>query len=73
MEQIYTYEEIRWQRRGGETWLLKGDSNTGYFHKVVNGRRRKCEILQLEDGDRILTHQKEIKIACGGFLQRPVW
>lgn len=28
LEQIYTYEEIRWQRRGGETWLLKGDSNT---------------------------------------------
>lgn len=61
LEEIYTYEEIRWQRRGGETWLLKGDSNTSYFHGIANGRKRKCQIAALEDGERIITDHKEIK------------
>lgn len=68
MEQIYTYEEIRWQRRGGETWLLKGDTNTSYFHKIANGRR-KCEITKLENEDRILIDQKEIKMHIEGYYK----
>lgn len=39
---IYEKEELMWQRRGGENWILKGDANTSYFYGVANGRKRKC-------------------------------
>jgi len=41
-------EEIQWQRKGGEKWLLEGDMNTSYFHKRANGRKRKMHIAALE-------------------------
>jgi hypothetical protein len=34
-------EELYWYERSHETWLLKGDNNTSYFHKCANGRKRK--------------------------------
>ena len=41
INQLLSEEELQWQRRGGEKWLLAGDSNSSYFHKCANGRRRK--------------------------------
>lgn len=40
LEQIYAFEEIQWQKRGGEKWILQGDANTGYFHNKANGRKK---------------------------------
>jgi hypothetical protein len=51
LERIYQMEEIHWQQMGNETWVLKGDSNTQFFHQFANGRRRKNFIRSLE-GDR---------------------
>lgn len=48
LQQILTNEEIQWQRRGGEKWLLQGDSNSNYFHKCANGRKRKMQVTMLE-------------------------
>lgn len=48
-------EELHWQKRGGERWILEGDSNTGYFHKCANGRKRKMQITSLEcDGQNLV-------------------
>jgi hypothetical protein len=55
LEEIYRFEEIQWQRRGGVKWILKGDSNNGYFHDVDNGRK-KCTIFSLEN------HYKKVVI-----------
>jgi hypothetical protein len=59
-------EELYWFERSHETWLLQGDNNTVYFHKCNNGRRRKNQILSLEnDGlmiegdDNLLKHASE--------------
>jgi hypothetical protein len=30
-------EETYWLNRCHEQWLLKGDNNTSYFHKIANG------------------------------------
>ena len=56
-------EELYWFERSHETWLLQGDNNTAYFHKCANGRKRKNQILNLEnDGiliegdDNLLKH-----------------
>ena len=34
-------EEDYWQQRASERWLLQGDNNNEYFHRVANGRKRK--------------------------------
>ena len=34
-------EELYWHKRSNLTWLLKGDNNTGFFHRVANGKKRK--------------------------------
>jgi hypothetical protein len=58
LNQILFDEEIHWQRRGGEKWLLAGDSNSSYFHKCANGRRRKMHISMLEvEGQDVIEPQ----------------
>ena len=37
LQDIYVAEELYWQKRGGEKWILKKDSNTSFFHKCANG------------------------------------
>jgi hypothetical protein len=61
MMQIYAAEEEYWQRRGGEQWLLKGDSNTAFFHSVANGRRRKTAIMSLVDKDDLIKDNEQLK------------
>jgi len=34
-------EEIYWHKRSKSTWLLKGDSNTSFFHRMANGKEKK--------------------------------
>lgn len=41
LESIITEEQIYWQQRGGEQWILHGDANTAYFHLIANGKKRK--------------------------------
>lgn len=48
---ILEIEELYWFKRSHETWLLKGDNNTEFYHRVANGRRRKNMIFNLQDGD----------------------
>ena len=42
-------EETYWYNRSHETWLLKGDNDTKYFHKCANGRKRKTQSFSLEN------------------------
>lgn len=47
-------EESYWHSRSLEKWLLEGDSNSSYFHKVANGRQRKNTIISLEKDGKII-------------------
>ena len=40
--------------------MLKGDSNTGFFHRTANGKKRKNFIFRMLDGDREITNEKDI-------------
>jgi hypothetical protein len=51
-QKILDEEELYWYKRSHETWLLKGDNNTNFFHRVSNGRRRKQTIYALYEGDK---------------------
>jgi hypothetical protein len=41
-------------------WLLEGDTNTGYYHNVANGRRRKCKIEFLDTEQGMITEQEDL-------------
>jgi len=61
LELILQMEELHWQHRSSENWVLRGDSNTDFFHKFANGRRRKNLISCLEGDQGVLTDQAEIE------------
>lgn len=59
-------EELYWFKRSHEKWLLEGDNNTEFFHRVANRRKRRNTIISLEDGsntiegdDSLLAHATE--------------
>jgi hypothetical protein len=63
MLHILEEEELFWFKRSHKTWLLQGDNNTEFFHRVVNGRKHRQTIYSLEDGldhitgdDNLLRH-----------------
>jgi mannosylglycoprotein endo-beta-mannosidase len=56
--QLLDQEEMYWMNRCHEQWLLKGDSNTKYFHTIANGRKRKNIILFLENGGIVIEGMK---------------
>lgn len=51
---ILEEDELYWFKRSHETWLHKGDNNAEFFHRVVNGRKRKSTIFSLQDGENTI-------------------
>ena len=47
--------------RGDLSWLLKGDSNTSFFHQFANGKRRKNIIRSLEGASGEISNQAELE------------
>jgi hypothetical protein len=46
--QIYEEEEAFWFERSSKKWLLEGDNNTAYFHRIPNGRKQKNTMYSLK-------------------------
>jgi hypothetical protein len=73
LEEIFEYEELQWQRRGGVKWILKGDSNNGYFHGVASGsvggseNRRESPNTRVADKCTQVTKDRKTK-----NLRKPV-
>lgn len=53
-------EENYWYERSHQNWLLKGDSNTSYFHKCDSGRRRKNNIISLEKDGQVIEGDEKL-------------
>ena len=53
-------EEAYWHKRSNMNWLLKGDLNTDYFHRVANGKKRKNHIFSLRQDDKIIESDENI-------------
>jgi hypothetical protein len=57
---ILDEEELYWFKRCHETWLLKVDNNTDFFHRMINGRKRKQTIFSLQDGANHITGSENL-------------
>jgi hypothetical protein len=53
-------KKLYWYERSHETWLLKSDTNTSYFHKCANGRKRKNNIISLESEGQMIEGDENI-------------
>ena len=51
---IWEQEEAGWKEKSNNNWLLKGDGNTEFFHRIANGRKRKNTIFSLQFEERII-------------------
>jgi hypothetical protein len=67
---VLAYEEQIWQQRCSEQWLLRGDSNSGFFHGIANGRRRKCSIFALDTEDTEISNPKELRLHIEGYYKQ---
>lgn len=64
---ILTCEDMYWQQRGKQRWVTKGDASTEYFHAVANGRRRRCFIHILREGNDVFSEEGELRNHICGF------
>jgi hypothetical protein len=70
LEDIFYYEEQIWQQRSSEHWLLKVDSNSGFFHSFANGRRRKCTIWNLESKEGSIHEKDDLRRHIEGYYKK---
>ena len=61
LAELLREEELKWYQRAKVKNLLVGDANTNFFHLVANGKHRKTHIFQLEDGERIICGDAQLK------------
>lgn len=48
-----------WFKRSHETWLLKGDNNTDFFHECANGRKKRKNATISLDKDGVIIEGNE--------------
>jgi hypothetical protein len=68
--QLLREEELKWFQRAKTTKILKGDSNTKYFHMVANGKRRKTRIFRLEQEDGIVEGDEQLKCYIMNYYKK---
>lgn len=53
LNDMYVEDELYWKQRSKQKWLMEGDLNTSYFHKVATNRKKKNLILSMDiEGER---------------------
>jgi hypothetical protein len=49
-----------WYQRAHVRWLLEGDQNTAYFHRVANGMKMKNALHSLDDNGMLIEGTKNL-------------
>jgi hypothetical protein len=62
-------EEIAWFRRSKTENMLEGDNNTKYFQLIANGKHRETCIFQLEENNKIVKNEVELKEHITSYYQ----
>jgi hypothetical protein len=60
LDELYFEEEKYWCLRAKQQWLMAGDQNTNFFHRIANTRSRKNKILSLEIQRQLTGNTKDI-------------
>ena len=51
--EVLLKEEVHWRQSSRIKWIKEGDSNSKFFHRVANGRRKRkfINLLVSKEGD----------------------
>jgi hypothetical protein len=63
-------EEIKWMQWAKEIHLKEEDGNSRFFHQKANGRRRKNLIVRLNQDERIIEGQENLKCCITEFYKK---
>jgi hypothetical protein len=58
---LFHEEELKWYQRSKAQFILEGDSNTRYFHGIVNGRHKKKRIQSLVQDEGLIEGHEQLK------------
>ncbi|CAN1221373.1 LINE-1 retrotransposable element ORF2 protein [Linum grandiflorum] len=69
LEQELRLEDSYWKTKARNQWLLQGDRNTKYFHRIASFNRNKLHIAQLKDdeGDVLTSEEDKQQLAINYF------
>ncbi|XP_042972967.1 uncharacterized protein LOC122304769 [Carya illinoinensis] len=70
LDKLLEEENVKWKQRAKQAWLKNGDSNSKFFHRCANQRRKTNEIncLVREDGS-LSRDLEEISECFGNYYQ----
>ncbi|CAN1238901.1 LINE-1 retrotransposable element ORF2 protein, partial [Linum grandiflorum] len=69
LEQELRLEDSYWKTKARNQWLLQGDRNTKYFHRIASFNRNKMHIAKLKDdkGDVLTSEEDKQQLAINYF------
>ncbi|XP_043710215.1 uncharacterized protein LOC122659132 [Telopea speciosissima] len=59
LQEVLLQEEIFWRQKSRVQWLKEGESNTKFFHTMVNFRRGIGRVDKVKDGNGVWVHGQE--------------
>lgn len=63
-------QEVYWAQRAKEKWMVLGERNTSYFHKVASvcARRNRIVCLKNDAGELVMGHEETHQLILDHFL-----
>ena len=69
LKEVLHHEELLWLQKSKKEWLSSGDRNTAFFHRKTITRRKKNQIIAIQDdSDQWLYNSDDIKKHTGEFF-----
>ena len=70
LEELVFREEIYWSQRAKPKWAREGDSNTSFFHKIVDGRKKRNFIEKIEISGLVVEEEALIEEEIINFYKK---